>query len=37
MIACPSGENLGIAIDRGDTTAPARSRIDARCFLTAQR
>jgi hypothetical protein len=31
--ACPDGENLGIQIDRGMTTAPADSRIEARCFI----
>jgi hypothetical protein len=31
--ACPSGANLGIAIKRGSTTAPADSRIEARCFV----
>jgi len=32
--ACPGGDNLGIAIHRGTTTAPASSRIEATCFLT---
>lgn len=31
--ACPSGENLGIAIKRGSTVAPANARIEARCFV----
>ncbi len=31
--ACPAGENLGIAIKRGDRTMPADSRIEARCFV----
>lgn len=30
--ACPGGDNVGIAIDRGATTAPASSRIQATCF-----
>ncbi len=31
--ACPSGENIGIAIDRRRSTAPATSQIEARCFV----
>lgn len=30
--ACPGGDNVGIAVDRGDTAAPARSRLEATCF-----
>ena len=30
--ACPGGDHVGIAISRGDTTAPANSRIQATCF-----
>jgi hypothetical protein len=30
---CPDGDHLGIAVDRGDTTAPARSRVEATCSL----
>jgi hypothetical protein len=30
---CPGGDNVGMAIDRGNTTAPARSRIEATCFV----
>jgi hypothetical protein len=30
--ACPGGDHVGIAIDRGATTAPASSRIQATCF-----
>jgi hypothetical protein len=30
--ACPGGEHVGIAINRGQTTAPASSRIQATCF-----
>lgn len=29
---CPGGDHVGIAIDRGATTAPAGSRIQATCF-----
>jgi hypothetical protein len=32
-VACPGGENIGIQIDRGMTTVPAASRIEARCFV----
>jgi hypothetical protein len=31
--ACPGGDNLGIAIRRGTTTAPRASRIEATCFV----
>lgn len=31
--ACPAGANLGIAIKRGSTAAPANARIEARCFV----
>jgi len=31
--ACPDGDNVGIAIDRRASTAPAGSRIDATCFI----
>ena len=31
--ACPAGENLGIAVRRGTTTAPISSRIEATCFV----
>jgi hypothetical protein len=31
--ACPSGENLGIAIRRGSIAAPANARVEARCFV----
>ena len=30
---CPDGDNLGIAIRRGATTAPRSSRIEAKCFV----
>jgi hypothetical protein len=30
--ACPSGENVGISIDRRTSTAPVRSKIQATCF-----
>jgi hypothetical protein len=30
---CPGGANIGISIDRGRTTAPAASTIQARCFV----
>jgi len=30
--ACPAGDHVGIAIDRGATTAPPRSQIQATCF-----
>lgn len=30
--ACPGGENIGIAVRRGNTTAPANSRVEATCF-----
>ncbi|HET7500523.1 MAG TPA: hypothetical protein VFK02_05950 [Kofleriaceae bacterium] len=29
---CPAGDHLGIAIHRGDTAAPAGSRVEATCF-----
>ncbi|MEO8702294.1 MAG: hypothetical protein ABI867_19775 [Kofleriaceae bacterium] len=31
--ACPSGDNLGVAIARGDTTVPVGSKIEATCFV----
>jgi len=31
--ACPSGANMGVAIKRGATTAPAGSRLEQRCFV----
>ncbi|HWO18211.1 MAG TPA: hypothetical protein VNO30_05525 [Kofleriaceae bacterium] len=31
--ACPGGDHVGIAIRRGNTTAPARSRVEATCFV----
>jgi hypothetical protein len=31
--ACPAGDHVGIGIRRGNTTAPARSRIEATCFV----
>ena len=31
--ACPGGDNVGIGIRRGNTTAPARSRVEATCFV----
>jgi hypothetical protein len=31
--SCPAGDNLGIAIRRGTTTAPLASRIEATCFV----
>ena len=30
--ACPGGDNVGIAVRRGNSTAPASSRIQATCF-----
>ncbi|HWU90941.1 MAG TPA: hypothetical protein VN253_26930 [Kofleriaceae bacterium] len=30
--ACPGGDNIGIAVRRGFTTAPANPRIEATCF-----
>jgi hypothetical protein len=30
--ACPAADHLTIAIDRGATTAPSSSRIQATCF-----
>jgi hypothetical protein len=30
--ACPGGDNVGIAVRRGNSTAPAGSRIQATCF-----
>jgi hypothetical protein len=31
--ACPDGDNVGIAIRRGNTTAPAGARVEATCFI----
>ncbi len=33
VAACPGGDNLAIAINRGQTTIPTASRIEATCFL----
>lgn len=30
--ACPGGDNVGISINRGNTTAPASSHIEATCY-----
>jgi hypothetical protein len=31
--ACPGGDNVGIAVRRGDAAAPANARIEATCFV----
>jgi hypothetical protein len=31
--ACPGGDNVGIAVRRGDSTVPSRSRLEATCFV----
>jgi hypothetical protein len=31
--SCPEGENLGIAVNRANTTASPNSRVEARCFV----
>ncbi|HEY0195157.1 MAG TPA: hypothetical protein VGC42_28780, partial [Kofleriaceae bacterium] len=29
---CPAGDHVGIAVDRGATTAPAGATLTARCY-----
>jgi len=31
--ACPGGDNVGISVRRGNTAAPASSKIEATCFV----